>query len=142
MAKGITTDECLAYTSGKGVVPDCPNTCDNGSSIKRWKCDGLVARAKSSKQVMSEIFRDGPVETGFTVYEDFFSYQSGVYQYTSGKQLGGHAVKIIGWGVESGVNYWLCANSWGTSFGIDGFFKIAWGQCGIDSDVYACKPKF
>ena len=40
----------------------------------------------------------GPVETGFMVYEDFYNYKSGIYSYVSGSLLGGHAVKIIGWG--------------------------------------------
>jgi len=81
------------------------------------------------------------METRFDVYEDFMNYESGVYVHTSGALEGGHAVKILGWGVENGLNYWLCANSWGESWGIDGFFKIAWGQCGIDSTVYACTPE-
>jgi len=80
------------------------------------------------------------METAFTVYEDFMSYKSGVYHHTSGIEKGGHAVKILGWGTESGVKYWLCANSWGTVWGIDGFFKIMWGDCQIDNAIYACTP--
>jgi cathepsin B len=89
---------------------------------------------------MSEIYANGPMETAFDVYNDFFSYSSGVYQHVYGGYAGGHAVKILGWGTENGVDYWLCANSWGTSWGIDGFFKIKQGDCNIDSTVYACTP--
>lgn len=46
--------------------------------------------------------------------------------------MGGHAVKMIGWGVEGGVKYWICSNSWGTGWGENGFFKIKMGECGID----------
>ena len=53
------------------------------------------------------------------------SYKSGVYKHTSGYLEGGHAVKLIGWGTENGLDYWLCANSWGTSWGMNGFFKLA-----------------
>jgi len=49
----------------------------------------------------------GPVESGFTVYSDFPSYKSGVYKHTTGKELGGHAIKIMGWGTENGTDYWL-----------------------------------
>lgn len=52
------------------------------------------------------------------------SYKSGVYSHTSGYLEGGHAVKLIGWGTESGKDYWLCANSWGTGWGISGYFKL------------------
>ena len=65
------------------------------------------------------------METQFTVYSDFMSYKSGVYKHTTGYQEGGHAVKMIGWGNEGGEDYWLCANSWGPSWGENGFFKMS-----------------
>ncbi len=51
--------------------------------------------------------KNGPVQTAFTVYEDFPTYKSGVYKHVSGSALGGHAVKMVGWGVEDGTPYWL-----------------------------------
>jgi cathepsin B len=85
---------------------------------------------------------NGPMETGFSVYSDFMNYKGGVYKHVTGSLLGGHAVKIVGWGYDDTAksNYWLCANSWGETWGEQGFFKIAFGQCGIDSAVYACAP--
>ena len=61
----------------------------------------------------------GPVETGFTVYGDFFSYKTGIYHHVTGDVAGGHAVKIVGWGVDPNtkVSYWICANSWGPKWG-------------------------
>jgi len=48
---------------------------------------------------MSEIYEKGPVATAFTVYSDFPTYKEGVYHPSSTAQpLGGHCVKIIGWG--------------------------------------------
>ncbi|VDM75703.1 unnamed protein product, partial [Strongylus vulgaris] len=38
-------------------------------------------------------------------------------QHTAGNQLGAHGVKIIGWGIENGVKYWLISNSWNTDWG-------------------------
>ena len=48
---------------------------------------------------------------------------AGVYSYQSGIQLGGHAVKVVGWGQSEGF-YWLVQNSWGSSWGEDGYFRI------------------
>jgi cathepsin B len=139
---GVATDDCTPYTSGTGQVQSCPKSCADGSSIKKYKCaKSSTVNAKGVAKIQSEIYANGPVETGFDVYEDFFSYKSGIYHYTAGSKAGGHAVKIIGWGQEGGVNYWICANSWGTSWGMDGFFNIEWGQCGIDSSTYACRPQ-
>jgi len=85
----------------------------------------------------------GPVEAAFTVYADFPSYKSGVYSHVSGSQLGGHAIKILGWGVENSTPYWLVANSWNEGWGDKGFFKIKRGsdECGIENSAVAGLPK-
>ena len=45
---------------------------------------------------------------------------TGVYQHTSGHMLGGHAIRILGWGTEEGTPYWIVANSWNTDWGDKG----------------------
>ena len=56
----------------------------------------------------------------------------------SGSYQGNHFIKFIGYGTSGGVDYWLCANSWGTSFGDKGYFKMQKGidLCGIETYVY------
>jgi cathepsin B len=90
-----------------------------------------------------EIFQNGPIESSFNVYADFLTYKSGVYQHVSGDILGGHAIRVLGWGVEDGIPYWLCANSWNTHWGDHGFFKILRGQneCGIEDSASAGAPQ-
>ena len=80
------------------------------------------------------------METGFEVYEDFLSYKRGIYEHVTGKMLGGHAVKILGWGHENNTDFWICANSWDTTWGEQGYFRIKMGEGGIDSSVWACIP--
>ena len=97
------------------------------------------------KKIQREILKNGPVEASFDVYADFLSYKSGVYQATTDQALGGHAVKVVGWGVdpESGLKYWNVANSWNPSWGDKGFFKIRRGnnECGFEADINAGIPK-
>ncbi len=72
----------------------------------------------------------------FMVRSDLFSYSSGVYSPSkSAHVVAGHAVSVVGWGVDRGVPYWLCQNSWGAAWGEQGFFWIVWGAdaCGIES---------
>lgn len=45
----------------------------------------------------------------------------GVYQHVTGEVLGGHAIKILGWGEENGTPYWLAANSWNGDWGDKGW---------------------
>lgn len=87
--------------------------------------------------IKQDIFQYGSVTAAFTVYEDFLTYSSGVYQYTTGAALGGHAIKVIGWGNESGLDYWLCVNSWNNTWGDHGLFKIKLGDCGMDNQMHA-----
>ena len=92
---------------------------------------------------MEEIATYGTVSASFTVYQDFLTYKSGVYVHKTGGAVGGHAIKIIGYGTENGQDYWLCANSWNDSWGDNGYFKILKGvnECGIESGVGAGHPK-
>jgi len=133
---GVPTYSCVEYTAING---NCPKTCDNGSSLQFYKA-ASVSTYSGPSAIQGAILAGGPVETAFSVYEDFMTYSGGIYKHTTGGYVGGHAVKIIGWGNQSGTNYWICANSWGTSWGIQGFFWIAFGQCGIDSQAVAGSP--
>lgn len=74
----------------------------------------------------------GAVEVGFTVFSDFMSYRGGVYKHLSGAMEGGHAVKIVGWENSSGEEAWIVQNSWGASWGEDGFFRISMRNSGTD----------
>ena len=60
-----------------------------------------------------------------------------MYSHQTGAQLGGHAIKVIGYGTEDGNDYWLVQNSWTTTWGDGGYFKIARGtdECGIEDQM-------
>lgn len=65
---------------------------------------------------------------------------AGVYQHQYGWwPLGGHAVRVVGWGVEKNVKYWHVANSWGRNWGENGYFKIRRGtnECLFESMMMA-----
>ena len=91
------------------------------------------------KKMQTELMTNGPIEVAFTVYSDFLTYREGVYSHKSGSALGGHAVKMIGWGVDNGTPYWLVANSWNEGWGDNGYFKIKRGnnECGIEGQAVA-----
>jgi cathepsin B len=42
------------------------------------------------------------------IYEDFLNYESGIYSHVSGEQVGGHAMKLIGYGYDKHEGlFWL-----------------------------------
>lgn len=132
---------------GEQPTPKCKKSCINGYPLS-YTADKHFGKsaysvASNEAQIQKEIMTNGPVEGAFTVYADFVNYKSGVYQHTAGGQLGGHAIKVLGWGVENGVKYWLVANSWNTDWGNQGFFKILRGknECGIESGIVGGLPK-
>nr|CAG4710523.1 unnamed protein product [Naegleria fowleri] len=138
---GIPTDNCDPYTSGGGDVGSCPTACNNGAAIKLYKAKN-PQQLNTITDIQNDLQQNGPVQAAFSVYQDFFSYKSGVYRHVSGSLAGGHAIKIVGWGVTSdGHNtpYWIVANSWGVDWGLDGFFWILRGkdECGIEDNVWS-----
>jgi len=133
---GIVTDTCFPYTAGSGTAPTCATKCVNSESFKRTKAKSAYA-INGVVNMQKEIFTNGPIQVAFLVYKSFMSYKAGVYQKHWYEFLpeGGHAVKMLGFGTDQGVDYWLVANSWGTSWGLEGFFKIRRGKntCSIET---------
>ncbi|CAM8898985.1 unnamed protein product [Rhodiola kirilowii] len=153
---GVVTEECDPYFDDTGCshpgcepaypTPRCVRKCVNKNQIWRSSKHYSVSayRINSDPQdIMAELYKNGPIEVAFTVYEDFAHYKSGVYKHITGDVMGGHAVKLIGWGTsEDGEDYWLIANQWNKGWGEDGLFKIRRGtnECGIEADPVAGLP--
>ncbi|EGC32888.1 hypothetical protein DICPUDRAFT_155103 [Dictyostelium purpureum] len=154
--QGVVTQECKPYTIPTCPpaqqpclnfvnTPNCVKQCESNSTLIYSQDKHKMAKIysiNSVEAIMQEISTNGPVEACFSVYEDFLGYKSGVYQHTTGKFLGGHCVKIFGYGTLNGVNYWSVANSWTTSWGDNGIFLIKRGsdECGIEDEVVAGIP--
>jgi len=84
---------------------------------------------------------NGPVGLVMDIYNDFNlgpggspSFDSnGVYRWDGvSAYVGGHEVLCVGY--QDSLGCWICKNSWGTTWGnMQGFFKIAYGQCNIEN---------
>ena len=125
--KGIVDETCYPYDDNK---TDCSGLCsDSGNRL--MKITGYTDLTSKPADIKTWISTKGPVVASYIVYEDFYSYKSGTYKHVTGENVGGHCVTIVGYNDTGG--YWICKNSWGTNWGEKGFFKIAYGECGIDS---------
>nr|DAD32875.1 TPA_asm: hypothetical protein HUJ06_011726 [Nelumbo nucifera] len=153
---GVVTEECDPYFDEIGCshpgcepaypTPKCERKCKDANQVWQESKHFSVGAYRISSDpysIMAEVYKNGPVEVSFTVYEDFAHYKSGVYKHITGDVMGGHAVKLIGWGTtDDGEDYWLLANQWNRSWGDDGYFMIRRGtnECGIEEDVVAGLP--
>jgi C1A family cysteine protease len=126
---GIADDACFPYVSGNTACSPCANAQSRLTKITGWHYLNTAADMKTWLSTR------GPLVTGFTVYDDFMHYTGGVYSPTSSTSLGGHCVCAVGY---DDINQcWICKNSWGTGWGEGGFFRIGYGQCGIDYNMLA-----
>lgn len=116
---GICTEACYPYPDG----PMCPNCDSQPFRIASY------TKLSTNDAVKDWIANNGPVVAGMAVYDDFFYYQKGIYRYSYGGFIGGHAVCIIGY--NDAQSYWLGKNSWSTLWGDGGWFKIGYNECGI-----------
>lgn len=135
---GIVTDNCFPYTAGGGDAPACPHKCADSESWSESKVKASSAYAiRGVENMQKEIMTNGPIQVAFKVFKSFMSYKTGVYQKHWNEFLpeGGHAVKMVGWGTDNGVDYWKVANSWDTTWGEEGYFRIVRGKdnCGIET---------
>jgi len=138
---GLVTDSCYPYSAGMGFAPKCRSTCVNKEEFVRTKAATAYA-INGVDNMQKDIMTHGPIQVGFQVYRSFMNYKSGIYHKHLWEMLpeGGHAVKMIGWGVDPtikgilGGNYWVVANSWGPDWGENGFFRIVrgWNHCNIE----------
>jgi C1A family cysteine protease len=78
------------------------------------------------------IATDGPVIAGMRVFSDFYSYGSGIYKQATGSFEGLHAVAVVGYSDPEGC--WIVKNSWDDDWGENGYVRMAYGECGIDSE--------
>ena len=126
---GVADEACYPYTAGD---QNCTNLCgdwqNRANRITGWH------KITSAADMKTWLSTRGPLATCMTVYNDFFSYHSGVYRHVSGGVAGGHCICCVGYNDDQG--YWICKNSWG-AWGESGYFCIAYGQCGIDATMWA-----
>lgn len=88
-------------------------------------------REVSQLERKQAVAQNGPVIAGMRVFEDLYYYHSGVYQHVAGRFRGLHAVAVIGY--DDPQQHWIVKNSWGTNWGDQGFMRIGYGECGLDT---------
>lgn len=119
-------------SQGVGLEADFPYVVSSGCKsippavkVSSWK---IALSADDRRWALVA----GPVIAGMRVFDDFRYYKGGIYEYAAGDEVGLHAVCIVGY--DDDASCWIVKNSWSRNWGEDGFFRIAYGQCGLDHE--------
>lgn len=113
-----------AFNAGAPTCIAVPNRDQFATRITSWT---TIYPTWQRKYWLS---RGGPLCAVFHIYFDFFNYHAGIYTHVTGGDAGYHCAEIVGYSDPDGC--WICKNSWGDTWGENGYFRIAYGQCGID----------
>ncbi len=132
--QGAVTDSCAPYRSElrnflravkAPISQTCPTACAdstqfNPSQISLYSHNFL----RNEAQVITAL-ADRTIYLSMKVSEDFEQYRCGVFCEENPTFIGGHAMEIVDYGTESGVDFWVVKNSWGTD----------WGEVGCDVEI-------
>ncbi|KAI4296990.1 hypothetical protein L6164_036903 [Bauhinia variegata] len=113
---GIAKEKDYPYQEMQG-------SCQSVSSTAAQITDFMHVPA-DEEQLQQAVIKQ-PVYVAISVCDDFYQYQEGVYSEHCNGQLN-HAVTLVGYGTtdDDGKKYWLVKNSWGESWGDNGYMKL------------------
>lgn len=147
--KGIQWGLKWLYTSGSGESGTCNHELEATNRV--FIKDYVVLPSNSWKALMVALSQKGPVTVAVAA-TNWFNYESGVFDACRNDQgedkadfIGNHAVVAFGYGEDNGEAYWLIKNSWGPSWGENGFIRLTRAKdeksaqltCGMDTDPEA-----
>ena len=137
---GMCADEAYPYTSGVTKEASTCHSCTPTATFSN------CADVPPNNQVtLKAAVAVGPVSIAIVADTSVFqSYSSGVITSSKCGTNLDHGVLIVGYGEESGIKYWLVKNSWGTSWGDEGYVKIERSDSTNDEGIcgIAMQPSF
>ena len=115
---GICSEEDYPYQATDGICQDCEPIIQ----IKRYgnifpKNENILKRGVAQQPVSIAIQAN---------LSSFRFYSKGIYSDTNCGTLLDHGVLLVGYGTDenSGLDYWLMKNSWGPSWGENGYMRM------------------
>jgi C1A family cysteine protease len=126
---GLCSESDYPYQAKRGT---CSTSCTAVSTISSYKD---VSRDNVDAMLTAVALQ--PVSIAIEADQKAFQfYDGGILDYNCGTSLD-HGVLLTGYGSEDGEDYWIVKNSWGASWGDNGYIRLArgkqqpYGLCGL-----------
>lgn len=152
MDPGTVDDTCKPYSkegyayndflpNNQQAPIDCSRQCANRNIPYNPTSYGIrgYKRLTTVAEMMTEL-ENGPITAAILVTDEFRSYACGIFCSDGNNYRGGHAVEIVDYGTENGLDYWVVKNSWGLEYGEQGYFRTRRGHNDLNIEnwmVYA-----
>jgi len=134
---GIASEAAYPYTSGSGTT----GTCDSSKKANPVaRISGYTDVASNSQSAMQSAVAQQPVSIAIEADQSVFQlYSGGVMDSASCGTNLDHGVLVVGYDTSGSSPYWKVKNSWGSSWGEDGYIRLGMassgsGICGMYSE--------
>ncbi len=97
--------------------------------VTQWGYVESSNAVPSVAAVKQAILKYGGVSACVYADNTFLAYSGGVFSDNTYYNSINHAILLVGW--DDAKDAWLLKNSWGPSWGIDGFMWIKYGTCNV-----------
>jgi C1A family cysteine protease len=121
---GVAREQFYPYSPGNQVC-----MVANGWESQKVQITGWT-NLTDINEIKSWLSNKGPVVACMEIFQDIYSYSSGVYHHIAGDKIGWHSMTIVGYDDELGC--WICKNCWGPGWGESGFINFGYGECNIE----------
>lgn len=102
----------------------CNGPYTHHEQIADWVYVGASNSVPTVDAIKNAIYTYGPVAAAVCVNSTFQAYTGGIYAPTKPCSQLNHAIVLVGW--DDANQYWILRNSWGDSWGEDGYMRIRW----------------
>jgi len=129
--RGVVSESCFPYAAENMNCDPCADWANRLTKIDSWR---WVTRQEENRVNIKAALQKGPLIFFMEVYDDFYYYRRGVYEpLPDASYEAGHSVLAVGY--DESEACWICRNSWGTSWGENGYFRIRYDACATGTYV-------